>query len=100
MPPSIGNRTKQPYRAPDSRSFFAGQEPAYVERLFSPRALQETGLFNPAAAEKLLAKCRRQTDGFRDNTAFVGILSTQLWNETFVTRSAGDRGNREMAAVI
>lgn len=100
LPPSIGNRTKQPYRAPDSRSFFAGQEPAYVERLFSPRALQETGLFNPVSAEKLLAKCRRQTDGFRDNTAFVGILSTQLWNETFVTRSAGDGSDCEMAAVI
>lgn len=100
LPPSIGNRTKQPYRAPDSRSFFARQEPAYVDRLFSQRALQETGLFNPAAAEKLLEKCRRQTDGFRDNAAFVGILSTQLWNETFATRSAGQRGDRGMAAVI
>jgi asparagine synthase (glutamine-hydrolysing) len=100
LPPSIGNRTKQPYRAPDSRSFFAGREPDYVSQLFSHRALEETGLFNPVAAEKLLAKCRRQTDGFRDNAAFVGILSTQLWHQAFMKQSIHQGGGRELAAAI
>jgi hypothetical protein len=30
--------------------------------------------------------------GFRDNLAFVGILSTQVWHETFVNGSAGNPG--------
>ncbi|TCR73234.1 asparagine synthase (glutamine-hydrolyzing) [Rhizobium sp. BK376] len=100
LPPSIGQRTKQPYRAPDSRSFFAGREPDYVGQLFSHRALEETGLFNPVAAEKLLAKCRRETDGFRDNAAFVGILSTQLWHEAFTKRTVNQGDDRQLAAAI
>jgi len=36
-------------------------------------------------------KCSRlASTGFRDNLAFVGILSTQVWHETFV--SAGNPG--------
>ncbi len=99
LPPSIARRTKQPYRAPDSRSFLSAREPDYVRRSFSPQALDETGLFNPAAAAKLLEKCRRQTDGFRDNAAFVGILSTQLWHRTFTQGSIFNDDGRILTAV-
>ncbi len=99
LPPAIAQRTKQPYRAPDSRSFLTGQEPDYVRCCFSAQALEETGLFNPAAAGKLIEKCRRQTDGFRDNAAFVGILSTQLWHRTFTRQSLLNDGDRLLAAV-
>jgi asparagine synthase (glutamine-hydrolysing) len=37
---------------------------------------------------KLYEKCQSQpTTGFRDNAAFVGILSTQLWLQTFTGTS-------------
>ena len=84
LPPEIGNRPKQPYRAPDSPSFTGPSAPAYVDEMLSPQALEQTGYFNPRAVAKLRAKCdARKQVGFRDNMAFVGILSTQLWNRTF-----------------
>jgi len=84
LPASIGSRTKQPYRAPDSQAFSMADAPDYVRDLMSKKAIASTGLFNPAAVEKLVAKAGvTGVDSFRDNTAYVGILSTQLWNRTF-----------------
>lgn len=85
LPATIARRPKQPYRAPDSASFAGGSEPAYLPEVMSQRAVSAGGLFNPAAVTKLHEKCRhRPVAGFRDNAAFVGILSTQLWLRTFV----------------
>lgn len=84
LPEGIGSRVKQPYRAPDSESFSGTSEPAYLAEAFSEDAVGSLGLFNPKAVEKLLEKTRRQgVSGFRDNAAFVGILSTQLWQARF-----------------
>ena len=84
LPPEIGNRPKQPYRAPDSPSFTGPVAPAYVDEVLSPQALEETGWFNPRAVARLHAKCSAGNPvGFRDNMAFVGILSTQLWHRAF-----------------
>lgn len=91
LPPSIGQRTKQPYRAPDSQSF-AGHAAPYVGELLSSSALGGTGLFNPHSVGRLASKCTQQgASGFRDNAAFIGILSTQLWHQQFVGRSANMR---------
>ena len=84
LPPEIGNRPKQPYRAPDSPSFTGPAAPAYVDEVLSPQALEDAGYFNPRAVARLRAKCETgKPIGFRDNMAFVGILSTQLWNRAF-----------------
>ena len=84
LPPDIGRRPKQPYRAPESRSFTGPGEADYVRECLSERSIAEGGLFNPASVARLHAKCRAQpVTGYRDNTAFVGILSTQLWQQTF-----------------
>ncbi len=86
LPESVTERQKQPYRAPDSSSFTGPgtDEPSYVSDLLSDHAIAATGLFNPMAVSKLHAKCRKQdVAGFRDNAAFVGILSTQLWAKNF-----------------
>jgi asparagine synthase (glutamine-hydrolysing) len=84
LPPEIGDRPKQPYRAPDSPSFTGPTPPAYVDEVLSPQALGESGYFNPRAVAKLRAKCGAGKQiGFRDNMAFVGILSTQLWHRAF-----------------
>lgn len=84
LPPSIGQRTKQPYRAPDSASFVGTAAADYVDAALGEAAIGASGLFNPKAVAKLHEKCRaRPASGFRDNAAFVGILSTQLWLKTF-----------------
>ncbi len=80
LPADIVVRTKQPYRAPDSQSFFVNGRPLdYVAALFDADHLQSTGLFNTAAVTRLFAKARAgKVTGFADNQAFVGILSTLL----------------------
>lgn len=90
LPEPIRLRTKQPYRAPDSQSFFAAGRPnEYVAELFDERCVRESGLFDPLAVRKLYEKCRTgRAIGFADNMAFVGILSTLLIEEMFVRRNA------------
>ena len=80
LPSDILARTKQPYRAPDSQSFFRNGAPLdYVADLLSPESLREAGVFDPAAVGRLTEKCRRgRATGFADNQAFVGVLSTML----------------------
>jgi asparagine synthase (glutamine-hydrolysing) len=94
LPGDIVNRVKQPYRAPDSQSFAGPDCPDYVARRLAPADLAATGYFDPRPVERLVAKCRNQGRngkfiGFRDNMAFVGILSTQLWHRAFVGAGAG-----------
>jgi asparagine synthase (glutamine-hydrolysing) len=85
LPETVVQRPKQPYRAPDSGSFFA-PEPAYLGDLLSNQALTASGLFDPNAVAKLHRKCQTTAvTGFRDNAAFVGILSTQIWLQAFAT---------------
>ncbi len=85
VPGSIGNRPKQPYRAPDSQSFFGAGAPAYVAASLAGPAIAGAGYFDPRAVDKLAAKCRANSFvGFRDNMALVGVLSTQLWHRQFV----------------
>jgi asparagine synthase (glutamine-hydrolysing) len=85
VPASILNRTKQPYRAPDSESFFGAAPPGYVEELLSSAAISRSGYFNPRSVAKLVQKCRSGgAIGFRDNMALVGILSVQLLDHLYV----------------
>jgi asparagine synthase (glutamine-hydrolysing) len=90
LPRDILRRTKQPYRAPDSASFFEGQRPLdYVAELLSERRLREAGYFEPASVARLLDTCKAgKATGFADNQAFVGVLSTMLVDEHFVRRRA------------
>ena len=80
LPDDIVNRTKQPYRAPDSASFFFDGEPLdYVAELMSETSLRDAGWFDAAAVGRLFEKCRAgRATGFADNQAFVGALSTML----------------------
>lgn len=86
LPRQVAERTKQPYRAPDARSFFQdGRAVPWVADLLSPRRLLDAGLFDPHATARLVEKCRTGgAVGFADNMAFVGILSTMLVDELFV----------------
>ncbi len=88
LPASIVNRVKQPYRAPDSQSFFYGAETSgLVQDLLSPESVRAAGYFDPVAVGRLLDKCRAgRAIGFADNMAFVAILSTMLVHGTFIER--------------
>ena len=85
LPETIAGRVKQPYRAPDSESFFGADAPEYVDDLLSPRAIARSGYFNSSAVQKLVLKCRAGgAVGFKDNMALVGVLSVQLLDQQFV----------------
>src|SRR3546814_18043874 len=59
LPSDIAQRTKQPYRAPDSASFFVDGKPLdYVADLFSEENLRASGLFDVEATTRLFAKAR------------------------------------------
>ncbi len=93
LPPSITKRTKQPYRSPDSSSFFRdGQPIEQVAELLSPSRIDAAGVFDAGAVGKLMEKCRLgRALGFGDNMAFVGVLSTMLLHEQFIAPAAGPR---------
>ncbi|RWO22797.1 asparagine synthase (glutamine-hydrolyzing) [Mesorhizobium sp.] len=89
LPGAIGERAKQPYRAPEARSFVGAGELDYVRDCLSEANIAAGGLFNAKAVASLHEKCRTQpASGFRDNAAFVGILSTQLWQKNFTGQEA------------
>jgi len=84
LPRNISARGKQPYRAPDSQSFFGPGAPAYVEAMLDDSAIASSGVFSPRAVAGLLRRCRAgQASATRENQALVAILSTQLWLQQF-----------------
>lgn len=84
LPETISRRTKQPYRAPDSQSFVGSNARDYVHEAFAANKIEQSGFFNAKAVTKLYEKCQaKPVSGYRDNVAFVGILSTQLLHQTF-----------------
>jgi asparagine synthase (glutamine-hydrolysing) len=94
IPESVRTRFKQPYRAPDGSSLL-GARSSYVEDLLAPDQIKRDGIFDPQAVTQLVSKFRRgaQTSA-GDNMALVGIVSTQLLIDRFITqrtrhRSAG-----------
>jgi len=85
LPDSIVKRKKQPYMAPDILSFFGDSVTEYIDYYLSEKLLNESGLFKQKAVSLLVAKCRRGgRQGFRENMAFVGILSTQIAYDKFI----------------
>lgn len=86
LPAGIVNRSKQPYRSPDSASFFEQGRPLpYVSELLSASSLKDAGIFTPVLVDKLVAKCAAgKAIGFGDNISMVGIVSTMLLHRQFV----------------
>ncbi len=93
LPNEVLRRPKQPYRAPDSASFFGPdrETPEYVNDLLSEATLRRTGYFDPASTTMLVDKARRgAVRSVRDNQALIGILSTQAWHHVFIDRYRAD----------
>ncbi len=95
IPPSVCRRSKQPYRAPDGKSFFHAARPGYVDELLAPERVRAAGLFDPQAVSKLVQKFRHgKAIGAKDNMALTGILSTQLIVDQYITHF-GERGSHD-----
>ena len=91
VPAAISLRPKQPYRAPESDSFFA-KRLDYVEELLRPERIHRDGIFRPQAVTKLVEKAKSGRPlGTKDNMAVAGIISTQLFVERFIRNFS--RGN-------
>jgi asparagine synthase (glutamine-hydrolysing) len=89
LPEMILGRHKQPYRAPDVAAFIGPNAPAYVAELLSPGQIKQAGYFDAGKVQRLTTKLQRtKVTAARDNMAFIGILSTQLWHAQFI---AGQR---------
>ncbi|MDB5618238.1 asparagine synthase (glutamine-hydrolyzing), partial [Tardiphaga sp.] len=116
VPADIIARKKQPFRAPNALCFVARDAPAYIAEVLSETAIRDANVFDPGAVARLLSKCRAQaaTSGGdvsnSDNMALVGVISTQLLHQQFVTSRPGglhtldltvdvDRQNRVEAAL-
>lgn len=87
VPDEIINRHKQPYRAPDIPAFFHNQTPEYVNELLSESEIHDTGIFDKKKVSLLMRKIRAgKALGYKDNMAFMAILSTQLLNHLFIKK--------------
>jgi len=87
IPDSILKRFKQPYRAPDGRSFACS---SYASDLLSPAQIERDGVFDARSVSALHAKFKSgRATSVKDNMALVGILSTQLLLQQFVHQPRG-----------
>jgi len=88
LPASIVKRFKQPYRAPDAAAFQAGGCPSYVKELLAENEIADSGFFHPKKVQMLVKKVESgRPTSYKDNMAFVGILSTQLLHNQFTKKS-------------
>ncbi|MDW5265944.1 MULTISPECIES: asparagine synthase (glutamine-hydrolyzing) [Acidobacteriaceae] len=88
IPKSVIDRPKQPYRAPQSSSFFnsVSGKPHndYIAEIISPERIRDFGIFNAASVQKLVDKAKAgRAVSFLDNAALVGIISTQSLVDQF-----------------
>ena len=102
--PSILRRAKQPYRAPDALSFACDAAAEWIADVASPAAIADAGVFNPAAAAAVIAKCRARGRSGQfsnaDNMAAVGVLSTQLVYHHFLRQRPSLQVPRSVQTVI
>jgi asparagine synthase (glutamine-hydrolysing) len=92
VPESVRRRAKQPYRAPDGKSFFADARTDLVADMLSVGTLRRDGIFDPDAVGRLVQKFQTGAAiGVRDDMALLGILSTQLVVDQFIDRDGGNK---------
>lgn len=86
LPEEIWKRRKRPYRAPIHRSFFNDATPDYVREMLSESSVTASGIFNSMAVRQLVSKLEQgKAVGETDDMALVGILSTLLVQQRFVS---------------
>ena len=98
---------RQPPQAALSRAGQRCRSSARTTRRLRRRALSAASIGNCrlSSIRGRSKSCGRNaatasTVGFRDNVAFVGILSTQLWHEFFVTRHLAPEPQRSLKTLL
>ncbi|MDH5765142.1 MAG: asparagine synthase (glutamine-hydrolyzing) [Gammaproteobacteria bacterium] len=85
VPKSIIERYKQPYRSPDISSFVGDNSRDYIHYLLSEDKLNEFGYFDSFKVNLLRKKISAgKAIGYKDNMAFMALLSTQSLHEQFI----------------
>lgn len=88
VPESIRKRYKQPYRAPEGKSFLQNSC-GYMQDLLSSESIRRWGVFNFRGVDALVAKFKSErASSTRDNMALVGVLSTQILLDQFMNHRA------------
>lgn len=91
LPSEIVRRPKQPYRAPDVRSFVDNRRGQflhdYAEELLSPEQIHAAGIFRNEAVQSLTERLKRQASvpSVRDSMALTGVISMQLLHHQFIS---------------
>jgi asparagine synthase (glutamine-hydrolysing) len=93
LPREIAWRRKAMFRAPLD-SFFAADAPPFVDQLLSDASLRKTGWFNVERVHLWRRRLQEGTLGLRQRTigelGMVGVLTSQLWYQTFIDRGLAD----------
>src|SRR5207342_2375059 len=88
IPDEIIRRPKQPYRAPDARSFIESDAPGWVADVVSEREVADVGVFEPAAVARLWRKMHAAAGNGNhsnvDDMALVGVLSVGLLHDRLI----------------
>ena len=87
LPPLISQRSKQPYRAPVAKCFYSADGQNYVHQIFNSDA--GSHYFQHDILNRFLEKWKRAKGNLtseRDNMIFVGLLSTLLVHEMFISK--------------
>lgn len=96
IPESILKRHKQPYRAPDGRSFFSSKTD-YLNDMLADQQIRAHGIFDSNAVSALVTKFKSgRANSVKDNMALVGILSTQLLLHQFIHHHRGSLCNQRL----
>jgi asparagine synthase (glutamine-hydrolysing) len=85
LPATVGQRPKQPYRAPIA-SCLTGRE-NLAGRLLQEDELEKAGMVSVPAARRLLHRANSGTVGEREEMALATIASLQLLHHRFISRS-------------
>ncbi len=85
LPPAIGQRPKQPYRAPIA-TCLAGKA-SLVGKLLQEDELERTGLVSVPAARRLMQKADSGAMSERDEMGLATVASLQLLHHHFIAKS-------------
>jgi asparagine synthase (glutamine-hydrolysing) len=83
LPAEILARRKQGLAAPHSAWLRQARLPEWAESGLTTAALRANGYFDPAAVARLRAA--HQAGRANHSRALMGVLSTQLWHQQFLT---------------
>lgn len=101
LPPSIIQRKKQPYRAPESLATLSDD---MRERYLSTEAIGKVEIFDSERVGKLCDKLKMANEtnrfSFGDNFAFNCILSTQIFHENFIQRAHSSDSSRTASETV